>query len=233
MKVSKALLILFLLKVGLSFGSEFLKPTKKVIIDIGEPSDICQGGQKDSYYVVSDNGSIYKWNNKNQAQKLKVSLWDAEGVCLTGKYLCVMEETPRRIVLLDTSDFTQHNSFHLVHTGGRNQSFESIAVNFRNEYLTCIEKNPAEFRLLDSDFTEKKRFSIDNIKEVSGITFHADCWWILSDEGSCVYVLNSDFKIMRHLRFDVMNAEGITFNEFGEMMILSDDLHSIYYFKIP
>lgn len=215
------------------FKQEYIRPVKKQNLPIEEPSDLCAVPGKDFYFVVCDDGSVYKWFQDRQPVKLNLELWDAEGVCMSGNRLCVMEETPRRLVIIDTSRFSIVNTCLLSHQGGRNQSFESLSFDGHNQYLTCTEKNPAEFRLLNSDFLEIKRFSIDLIEEVSGISFHDGAWWVLSDEQSCVFVLNEEFQLIRKLKFSVLNPEGISFSSSGELMILSDDLHTVYYFNIP
>jgi uncharacterized protein YjiK len=227
------LLMFFLCQFQGNKSGEFLRPSRKINIWVDEPSDICRVGSQDYFFIVCDNGGLYKWFSDGRKMKMKTKLWDPEGVCMSGENLCVMEESPRRLVLIDTSDFSVLSSLTLQHQGGRNQSFESIAFDGSKEYLTCTEKNPAEFRLLNSLFNETKRFSIEKIHEVSSITFHRDQWWVLSDEQSKVFVLNRAFVITRELSFDVLNAEGIAFSSSGEMMIVSDDLHTIYYFTLP
>jgi hypothetical protein len=210
-----------------------IKSHRKQVISISEPSDICRVEGTDRYFIVSDQGRVFHWNPKGESKELPIKLWDAEGVCFAKGLLCVMEETPRRVILIDTLTNKVVEEYSLPHQGGRNQGFESLACDDQGAFLSCTEKNPAEFRLLDPHFNEIKRFSIREISEVSAIAFHQNQWWVLSDEASCVYVLNRQFEYIRQIRINVFNPEGITFSPDGEMLILSDDLHTLYYFKLP
>ena len=71
-------------------------------------------------------------------------------------------------------------------------------------------------------------------RDISAATFYKDHLWLLGDEDMTVYKLNpKNYQVLNSLKLPVVNPEGLTFDTNGNLLILSDDMQLLYYFKNP
>src|SRR5580704_10180912 len=135
--MKKYLFLLFLLplcsftkdptKKGHHKKGKFLHPYKVCTIPVAEPSDICLTTKDPShYYVVSNRGYIAELNN--DGKMVRQTKWDGgsdyEGICIKDGMIYAMDESLRRIDIMNESDFKIKKNVYLTYLGPRNKGFE-------------------------------------------------------------------------------------------------------------
>jgi uncharacterized protein YjiK len=126
-------------------------------------------------------------------------------------------------------------SISLKHFGGRNEGIESLTYNENeNAFYLCSEKDPCIFYKADSHFQVLEQFQIPGISEVSSMTFFNGQCYVLSDEASQIFLVNlNDYSIQRSWQLNLLNPEGICFDDKGNCWIVSDDMAMIFKYKLP
>jgi hypothetical protein len=213
---------------------ENLKYTKKIKLKIPEPSDFCTGANGEGFIFVSDQGMIYFTDNDLKVTKKFGGNWmDLEGCCMVEKNLLVVDESLRKISVINPLEEKIIRNISIPFSGARNRGFESIGFNPElKNYWLITEKQPCTVFELDSAFSVINERQFPWLKEASGICFHNNYWWILSDEEREFYKVSQQGDLLQKYKIGVHNPEGIAFNKKGECLILSDDLSSIYFFDI-
>jgi uncharacterized protein YjiK len=217
-----------------SVKPEKIKAVSKHKINIPEPSDIVYDRSRSLFYVVSDKGYLYTLSEDyKQAKRVAEEGIDLEGVCLFNNNLLVLDETTRRVFEFEKENFTLKRTRTYPYNGARNKGYESIACNPENNSLILItEKDPLILLELDNNWNIVNERRLPRpMKEIAAAMFHNNQWWLLSDEDSCIYILEKEnFTLTRILTFDIHNPEGIAIGPKGNLLILSDDLQTIYDF---
>ena len=225
-----------LLTVTLSRSQSIcLKTDSKVHCNLPEPSDITVASDKINYLVVSDHGILYKMSPDGKIiSEAKTRGADFEGLCLWNNKIYVSEESFRKIMVYDEATLNYEYSYPVQWSGGRNQGIEAIT---RNEMKQCFvlisEKNPCVIFEMDSMFNIIHEYDSPS-NEVSSACWKNGKLYILSDEAHTVYLLNPEnYSVISSWNVPVTNPEGITFDDNGNMLILSDDRAMLFSFKFP
>lgn len=208
---------------------------KSVNIPVLEPSDIASSSDG-KYYAVSDNGYLAELDeNMNLLRKSDFIGLDFEGVYCDEKYVYIMDESLRKITVLDKQNLKPVRSNTIVYSGGRNQGFESLTYNpITKRFITITEKNPTMIVELDENFVKLNEVPLKIARDISSATYHDGKLYVLSDEDETVFCLNPDnYSVIGKWKINILNPEGITFNKDGKMVICSDDMHHAYFFNLP
>jgi len=206
------------------------KPKKLVLITkanltINEPSDICILPNEDKYAIVSDNGLLFLTDTNGVVLKeANFKGFDFEGVFADETNIYVSDERSRVIYVFDYN-LEKINSYQLTYLGGRNSGFESITFNKnKNCFILITEKHPSILFEYDKDFKELKQYPYLFSTDVSSITFHKGCIYVLSDEERKILVLNAnDYSLESEMKLSDINPEGIAITDDGRILIVSDD----------
>jgi len=213
-----------------------LKPDRWERIHVSEPSDICMSPDGQHYYIVSDDGALFKTDlSFNAVQRASKELYDPEGVYSDEMYVYVIEERTRSLTLFDHENLEPVRSLTFPYNGGRNKGYEAITFNeARNHLLLITEKEPVWVFELDADLRVYNRFEFKYKGDISAATYHNGKLWLLSDENMEVLKLNPLTYAIEHIYYvPVINPEGLVFLPDGRLLIISDDMARAYYFTLP
>lgn len=213
-----------------------IKPVKVQAVKVNEPSDICLAPGGNSLYMVSDNGVLYETALDGKIMReAKFTGYDFEAVHSDNEYVYVADEMTRTIHLYDHKNLQLQRSIRVPYHGGRNHGYESITYNKKKNALILItEDNPIWIFELDNDFKVKNEVKFKGARDISAATWYNDHLWFLSDEDRTVFKINPDtYEIEAAWVIPVLNPEGITFDQNGQLIIVSDDLSKLYYFNNP
>jgi len=214
-----------------------IKPVKKFDTKVAEPSDIALNAAKDGFWIVGDGGVLYEVNLDGTIRRqADYQGLDCEGVYAEGKYVYVAEELSRKIKVFDAATLKVVRTVTVPYNGARNKGYEGIAFNKTNDrFVVVVEKSPINIFELDKDFKIVNEINLGNIaKDVSAITYYNNSIWLLSDESMMVFRLNpADYTVTGSWKLPILNPEGLTFDAEGNMIVLSDDMQTIYSFTNP
>lgn len=214
-----------------------IKPEKKIYLSVPEPSDICLHPNGKSFFIVSDNGFLYETDLEgNTIREAAYKGLDCEGVYAEGKFVYVVEEFSRKIKVFDIENLELQRTVSLEYNGGRNAAYEAFTFNpVKNMFLLFVEKNPIYMFELNQDLQIINEYDLSKVsRDISAATFYKDHLWLLGDEDMTVYKLNpKTYQVLNSWKIPVVNPEGITFDANGNLLIISDDMQMLYYFKNP
>jgi uncharacterized protein YjiK len=216
-----------------------LKFNRWVSVKIPEPSDICLSPDKNSFYIVSDNGILFETDLEgNIIRQSNLTGIDFEGVHTDGKYIYVVDETPRKIHVVDIETFERVRTVEFPYQGGRNKGYEAITFNkHKNVFLLITEKEPVYIFEINKELTARVnefRFEHRNASDISAATYYDNHVWLLSDEGMTIFKCNPEnYEVVAAWEINVLNPEGIAFLPDGSMVIAADDLERLYFFNNP
>ncbi len=234
--MKKIISVLLLLLVLCSIKKiPYLKPYFHHALNIHEPSDICLTTADPShYYIVSNRGCVAETDSTGKV--LRHTTYDGsdyEGICVKDNMIYALDESLRRVDLINESDFKLKKSIYLNYAGARNKGFEGIVyMADQKKFVAVIEKPAMIFELNDqlqvTSATHYKQFY-----ELSSITYHDHFLWLLGDEQHLVMKVNpDDYSIVQQWNIPVNNPEGICFDTNGNLLIVSDDMSELFKFKI-
>ena len=214
-----------------------IKPEKKIYLSVPEPSDICLHPNGKSLFIVSDNGFLFETDlDGNTIRTADYKGLDCEGVHANEKFVYVVEEFSRKIRVFDIENLERQKTVYLEYNGGRNAAYEALTFNpVRNVFLLFVEKNPIYMFELNQDLQKINEYDLSKVsKDISAATFYQNHLWLLGDEESTVYKLNpKTYQVLSSWKLPVVNPEGLTFDSKGNLLIISDDMQLLYYFKNP
>lgn len=134
----------------------YLKPSKSILLDIPEPSDICVSVNGNSLFIVSDDGGLYETDLEGKTLRSTThDIIDAEGVFADKDFIYLVEERNRFVKLYSIKDFALVQTISVPYEGGRNKAFESITQNAQGDFLLFTEKEPVWMFELDNQFRQK------------------------------------------------------------------------------
>ncbi|MNT40712.1 SdiA-regulated [compost metagenome] len=189
------------------------------------------------FFIVSDNGYLFETDLKGKVlRKANYKGLDNEGVFADDNFVYAVEEFSRAISVLNINTLEVVKKVFIPYSGGRNAGYEAMTFNkAKDVFVLFTEKNPIYAIELDKDLREVNRIDISTIsKDVSAATYYKDHLWILGDEDMTVYKLDPlTYKTLNQWKLPIINPEGMAFDKNGDLVILSDDMQKMYYFKNP
>jgi uncharacterized protein YjiK len=231
------LLLIFFTNAVQCQKAKKIKADKFISLKIPEPSDLCFSQNQKSIFIVSDQGFLFETDTEGKIiRKANFDGIDCEAVFADDINVYVVEETTRKIKIFDTKDLKLKRTIYLPYTGGRNKGYEAFTFNkFKNKFIIITEKDPIYLFELDTDFKIVNEINLGKMaRDISSATYYNGFLWLLSDEDRTVFKLKPDnYEVLEKWKIKVLNPEGIAFDSFGKMLIQSDDLQRIYFFKAP
>lgn len=226
----KVILLSLTLLLTCAAKTENVKTGPGSNLHIPEPSDICTASDG-GYFVVSDNGILFKLNQKFEIEKkAKVTGFDFEGVYANDTSVFVSDESLRQIYVYNSSNLELQKIIPFMYNGGRNLGMESITYDPSNgNFVGFSEKEPCLLMQFNKAFQLIDQHHIEGLREVSSVTYYQNALWVLSDEERTIYKVDpTTFSIENKWVIPILNPEGICFTKEGNLKIVSDDQEEIF-----
>jgi len=228
---------LLLSSIGFAQKVTALKPTHWVSIDVPEPSDINYNAKTDSFFIVSDNGILFETDKTGKVlRKLAQKDTDFEAVYSDNQFVYAVDETNRNIYQYGIADFKLIQTINKPYSGAKNKGYESFAYKpYANQYVLITERDPITLFELDAEFAITKTVNLGEIaRDISSATFYHNFLWLLSDESMQILKVNPEtYEVLAKWSIPVVNPEGMTFDNQGNLYITSDDMQRLYFFNNP
>jgi len=215
-----------------------LKYTAWASLRISDASGITKAGNH--YFIANDKGGLYEVDGMGKIIRQRELGWDNEDICTVNGNLYVMDESTRRIFVVDTQTLKVSAVHVLSYEGPRNLGLESLAyIADKHEFVAISEKQPSVMFLLDDNFHVLSQFQVKGFNDISGATYYDHKLYILSDEDHVLVKVDpdklnpDDFTWEKKWNIPIYNPEGVCFDEDGTMRIVSDQCRRIYIFPNP
>jgi uncharacterized protein YjiK len=212
-----------------------LKPFWHKSVNIDEPSDISiSNGNPTHFFVVGNRGTLAEIDdNGHVLRHTRPDGSDYEAVCVKDNMIYAIDESLRRVDVIDTADFKVKKNYFIPFAGARNKSYEGLTYNPKSKrFVTVIEK-PGVIVELNEDMQIVGQTYSKKFRELSSITYYDGFMWLLSDEDHRIMKANAtDYSVIDEWEIPVINPEGIAFDNAGNILIMSDDEATLYKFKI-
>ncbi len=223
-----------------SFATKIKKNTiqkitaqKYINLAVAEPSDIAFDTESGNYFIVSDNGYLSECDTTGKIiRTAHTSGWDFEGVEVVNNAVYVSDESARQVIKYNKQTLEVENTYQLSYNGGRNEGFESLTYNTKKSCFVLIsEKNPITIREYNNEFVQLNQYQFTASRDVSSARYFNDAIYLLSDEDRCVLKCDaSSYKVLNKQSVNIINPEGICFDNKARMLIAADDIQRLYYF---
>lgn len=232
MKKQIIFILISFVVISVAFTYQGLKPNQKIDIKVKEPSGICYDKEENSFFVVSDNGKLYKLNKKfEKVEKASFEGIDFEGVCISNNLVVVSDETARKIYVFNKKNLKLLKTITINYNGGRNKGVEAITYNpQKKQFLVITEKEPIYIITLNDQFQQISEIIYQGASDISDVTFHNNNYYLLSDEDRKIIQLNESLEEQKSWEIPVVNPEGISFAG-DQLIIASDDLQQLFIFN--
>lgn len=212
-----------------------LKPYFHKDVNLLEPSDIClTDSDPTHFFIVGNRGVIAETDSNGKVLRhTKQDGSDYESVCVKDNMIYALDESLRRLDIIDEKTFEVKKSIQIPYGGARNKGIEGLTyIPSQKKFVAVIEK-PAMIVELNEQMQLIAQTKLKNIRELSSVTYHDNFLWLLSDEDETVYKVNpADYTIIDQWKIPVINPEGICFDANGNLIIVSDDMSTLFKFKI-
>jgi len=205
----------------------------KSLNHIPEPSDIVYDKQMGHYFIVSDNGKLFETDTegKNIRKANKEGL-DFEGVEIKDSFIYVSDESPRKIYKYRKSDLSVVKEYTVSWGGAINKAFESIAYNYTKNCFVLMSQSPVVIIEFNDDFKEINRFRFRDARNVSNARWYNGDIYLLSSLDETIFKCDPvSYAVKEYYSINVLNPEGLAFDKDGNVLVTSDNLQRLYFFK--
>ena len=203
---------------------------------IPEPSDIVFDKETKLFFIVSDHGKLFECDsNMHIVRKAKAEGLDFEGIEIVDSFIYVSDETPRKVYKYRKSDLSLVATYTVSWGGAANKAFESICYNYRKNCFILVSQQPVTVVEYTTDFKEIGRYKFNGARNIAGARWHNGELYLLSSLDAAIIKCDPlNYLPISYYNINVLNPEGIAFDEDNNVFIVSDDLQRIYYFnKLP
>jgi uncharacterized protein YjiK len=212
---------------------KFRSQNSTLLRKIPEPSDIDYDSASGHYYIVSDHGMLFECDHEGRIiRKAADEGMDFEGVQITDSFVYVSDEKPRKIYKYRKSDLSLLKTYNVSWGGGFNKAFESITYNHTKNCFILVAQEPVVVIEYDNNFHETERYPLHIARDMSGARWHNGYIYMVSGADHRVFKCDPNtYEALAYYDIDVINPEGIAFDPNNNVLITSDDLQRLYYFK--
>lgn len=158
---------------------------------------------------------------------------DFEAVCVVDDYVIVVDEGVRQVHYFDRQTLTKSRTILLQNQAATNRGVEGMAYQPEQKlFYLFTEKDPASCFVYNEQWQLVDYFILRGISDISGAQFHNNKMWLLSDEESALFELDLQTKqIHKRYRLNLINPEGLYFQQSGVLTVCSDDMQKIFNYQ--
>lgn len=214
---------------------EKILPLKKISLKVPEPSGLTLSDDTKTFWTISDEDSmVYQLNMNGKILKsFNYNGYDAEGITLVEDSLVVvLLERTREAVIFDTSGNELKRIDLKLEGKNDNHGIEGIAYNpLTNHFFIIKEKEPCLLLEYDFQFKLIRKDTLIFSTDVSGLFFDSseNQLWILSDENSSVFILDSNRNVQRKITLGITQPEGIAINFTEKLLYIVTDKEPVLF----
>ncbi len=212
-----------------------LRKKSKQELNVNEPSDICIAESGWGYFVVSDEGEVFALRPDGSIRKKSPFRGnDLEGCCAARGNVYVVDEGNGMVYALDTARLELFRSFDLNLSQEFNAGIEGIAYDPGTGHFWLVqEKHPTLLFEYDADFRPISQTKLKHISDASAVAVYQNQLWVLSDEDHAIVVF--DYQVKEQVRYSVQvnNPEGMCILPDGTVVVVSDEMNSLFEFILP
>ncbi|MDQ7022134.1 MAG: SdiA-regulated domain-containing protein [Candidatus Gracilibacteria bacterium] len=200
----------------------------KKISNIAEASGICYSEKNDTFFVVNDEGNIYKLNKEGTILKKKfIGNYDLESIICLDNELLVIDEKTGNILKIDLENFNILEKYKIFGYNLEKKGIEGFIKISDNKYIISTQSEKKE-NLLFLEFSDEKFKVTKKIKlkykDLSGLSYNSGFLYILSDKNDIILKYDLEKKeIIQKIKLKKGAWEGITFDEKGNIFLTDDD----------
>jgi len=198
-------------------------------VRVDSPSGLSFGSDKSRLWTVSDKpgGRLYEIDTLgNRIQSLNYSGNDLEGISFDSRdsTLWMVDENLGQLIHLDTDGSAlSYQNISSVSDGG---GLEGISLDVLHSKIYMVkEKDFGALIVLDELSLTQSLQRISFAPDFSSVSYipSQDKLWILTDEGSNVYLVNLDGDFLDVFAIDMVQPEGLVFDEDRQIFYIIDD----------
>ncbi len=200
---------------------------------IPEPSGIAYDSTTDHLFIVSDHGILFECDNQgNILRRAEKEGMDFEGVEIKDSFVYVSDESPRKVYQYRKSDLSLVKEYSVSWGGAINKAFESITYNHIKNCFLLVSQSPVVIVEYDTNFHETKRFRFRSARDISDAKWYNGSLYLLSALDETIFKCDpTSYEIKESFKINILNPEGLAFDREGNLIITSDDMQKIYFFK--
>lgn len=203
--------------------------------EISEPSDVVYDQETNHMFVVSDHtGTLYECEISGKViRKAPEKGLDFEGVEIKDNNVFVADESGRKVYKYNKKDLSLVYTYNTPYDGPRNSGFESLTYNETKKcFIMISEKNPIVIFEMDENFKVLKQYPFSGVRDISAARWYKGQMYLLSDMDMSIMRCDPNtYEVKEEYSINVLNPEGLAFDKNSNIIITSDKLSRIYYFK--
>ncbi len=205
----------------------------KTLKHIPEPSDIAFDKSTNHLFIVSDHGKLFECDTTGTIiRKALIEGDDFEGVEIKDSFIYVSDETPRKVYKYLKADLSLVNIYPVSWGGAMNKAYESITWNQSKKCFVLVGEQPAIIVEFDESFKELARHPFKEASCVSGARWYNGKLYLLNSMDACIYTCDPiTYEVQESYTVNMLNPEGIAFDDAGKMLLVSDDAQALHYFN--
>ncbi|HGY54687.1 MAG TPA: hypothetical protein ENK44_03205 [Caldithrix abyssi] len=219
--------------------SSDLKLLNTYDLSIPEPSGLSLNADRSALWTVSDNTNrIYSVSLEGELiDELRYEGNDLEGIVFDSLRNCLWlaEEQLREVVQVDLNG-KELIRYSINLPGSGNSGLEGICMDDLHSFYLLNEKNPRLWAKLNNDFSTSLQKSIDDVDDLSGITYDANrnMFWIVSDQSQLLFLWDPVQGMFVSYDLPFEKAEGVAYDpDLNRMYIVSDKTAKLYVYDLP
>lgn len=204
---------------------------KHKISKIAEASGVSYCEDTNTYMVANDEGSFYEISGEGKTiARHKLGDYDLEGVvCQEKKLIFAIEEGALLVVNRETLQTKYLKIKGKEFKPNKKSGIEGIAKVGELYYLAIQARKKKDAKILIVKITNNHAKIVDTIKhdiiDTSGMDYHDDKLYIISDKNDKLYIYNLKKNKMKKKSYNLPKfaQEGIAFDNNGSLLLADDD----------
>lgn len=185
-------------------------------------------------FIVSDREGLFELNEDFTVKSLVFSDRELEGVTVDEKTgnVWVCRERKQLVTQINPDTKEVVSSFSLSnHVSSKNRGLEGIVFDHLTRTLFLVREKHKPAVLQVSTEGDLLNEIIVDVDDLSDITIYRGSFYLLSQEGQSVNIVDGKFNPFKRWHLPLKKAEGFLFLDDGTFLVSDDEDKSIFQFK--